>query len=117
MKSRLRTGSGAVDVVDAARDRLIDRPLDEAEHVVAIDPRHPLLAAADRTTGAELERQKHLCQRAAIVREHDAEAEDDEARERLRRARRRFPLRRDARRETRSRAAELSSSISSPAMP
>src|ERR1043166_7541457 len=72
----IANGSRCGDVVDAARGLVLDRPFDRAQRVVAIDPRHPLLAAADRTAHAELERQQHFLQRAAAAIEHDAEAQN-----------------------------------------
>src|SRR5205823_3107272 len=85
-------GGGGGDVVGAARGRVVDGPLDRAEGVFAIDPRHPLPPASDGTAGAEAERQQHLLQRAAALVEHDAEPQNDQARERLRLASGGLPL-------------------------
>jgi hypothetical protein len=75
----VRDRLGRRRVHGAAPALVLERRDDEARHVVAMDPRHPLLAAADGTTDEGAERRQHARERAADGGEHDAEAEADHA--------------------------------------
>src|SRR5207237_7059760 len=79
-------------VVRASYAAAVDRPLDRPKHVLPVDPRHPLTAAADRAARAEAERKHHLLERSPVALEHHAETEDDHSRHRVTLMRRRFPL-------------------------
>ena len=48
---------------------------DQAHQVVALDPRHPLPAAADRAAEAEFERDEELAEHPALGAEHQADAQ------------------------------------------
>ena len=59
-RSRCVTGAGAVRVDGAGQLRVGDDVRDQADEIVALDPRHPLPAAADRAAEAELERRQQV---------------------------------------------------------
>src|SRR6266568_6388927 len=50
-----------------------------ADHVLLVNPTHPLLPVADLAAHAESERCQHLPQRASLFAEHDAGAHLDGA--------------------------------------
>src|SRR5687767_7368011 len=58
-------------VVRPAHGLVAKSPLDDSHYVVTVDPGHPLFAASQRSSGAELERQQHLRECAAVRGEHD----------------------------------------------
>src|SRR2546423_15585723 len=74
---------GRRDVVNATRPLpiaiAIHDPENHPDHVVTIDPGHPLLAAAERSSGAETEREQHLAEGASVPAEDDAKAKNDHA--------------------------------------
>ena len=51
---------------------------DQADQIVALDPGHPLLAGADRSAEAELERRQHPREEAAFGAEHQADAQTND---------------------------------------
>ncbi len=66
--------------IHRARVRIVpDRRDDEADHVIAMDPAHPLLAVPESSAEAGTEGNQHLRQRAATGTEHDTEPERRDA--------------------------------------
>mmetsp|Transcript_9752 Transcript_9752/g.24273 ORF Transcript_9752/g.24273 Transcript_9752/m.24273 type:complete len:352 (+) Transcript_9752:1691-2746(+) len=85
-------GLGRGGVVHARVRRVAQRLDHQLHQVVAVDPRHPLAARAQRPAGKDLEHGQHLAQRAALGREHDADAQHHGARHALRALGGRLPL-------------------------
>ena len=74
---RHRRRRGRIDRAGQRRRR--DDVSDQPHEIVALDPGHPLPAAADRTAKAELERHQVLAQHAALDAEHEADAQPHDA--------------------------------------
>lgn len=81
-------GAGEFGVADGGRGDGVQRgvqvggsqrPEDEGDGVIDVDPGHPLAAAGEGTGDAELESGQHAGQRAATAAEDHAEAEADDA--------------------------------------
>src|SRR5207248_8822840 len=85
---RIRCG----DVVDTVHFPTIDRPFDRSDHVLPIDPRHPLPSTPNRTAHSEPERQHHFLERATFPCQHHTETENHHSRDFFRCARSLFPL-------------------------
>jgi hypothetical protein len=52
---------------------------DQPDEIVALDPRDPLLAAADGSAQAELERRKQIAKHFGLGAKHDSDAQSDDA--------------------------------------
>src|SRR5262249_31408205 len=52
---------------------------DQPDEVVTLDPRHPLLTAADRTAETELERRKQIAEHPGLSAKHETDAQPDDA--------------------------------------
>src|SRR4051794_269611 len=59
---------------------VVQRPEQEADLVVDVDPGHELLAARDRAADPELERKEELLEQASVLGHHEAGSDDDDAR-------------------------------------
>src|SRR5207244_3625054 len=95
-------------VEDAARLGVVDKPDEQRDLVVPVDPRHVLMPARDRAAQAEPERRQELAQEAARRVEHEPRAGDGDADARaLGLARRRLPRRADPGVEARTGLAGL----------
>ena len=69
-----------------------DHMRDQADEVVALDPRHPLPARTERSAEAEFERRQHPRDEAAIGADHEADPQTDHTHAmRFRRTRRVLP--------------------------
>ena len=111
-----RIGRRRVD--RACHGGVSNRPAHQLDPVLAMDPGPVLPARSDRPAGAELERQQHLRQRAAVALEHESGADAHDARARAGRADGfGFPLRRRRARENPIPAGVSSVTISSPSGP
>src|SRR5262249_13329838 len=51
----------------------------QPDEVVTLDPRHPLLTAADRAAKAELERRKQIAEHPGLGAKHESDAQPDDA--------------------------------------
>jgi len=68
---RLRRGR-----IHGAGELGIDHDMrDQPDEIIALDPRHPLRAAADRSAEAELEWHQQVGEHAAVGAEHEADAQ------------------------------------------
>ena len=52
---------------------------DQPDEIVTLDPRHPLLAAADGAAEAELERRKQIAEHPGLGPQHEPDAQADHA--------------------------------------
>ena len=75
MNLLLVTGIGAVALTGPGDFRPRDHMGDQADEIVALDPRHPLPARAERAAEAEFERRQHPRDEAALGAEHEADAQ------------------------------------------
>ena len=74
--SRLVTGLGAVELIDAAHLLVVERPEQDPDLVLDVDPGDVLVAAGERAADAELERRQQLAEEAAVGVEDVAGADD-----------------------------------------
>ncbi len=73
-----RDGRGGRGVDRAVEAGVLERRDEEGDEVVAVDPRHPLLPAAERAADAEPEGEEHLRKRPAPLAEDDPDPRADE---------------------------------------
>src|SRR5215471_7721670 len=66
-------------IYSAAELRARNDVRDQPDEVVTLDPRHPLLTAADRTAEAELERRKQIAEHPGLSAKHETDAQPDDA--------------------------------------
>src|SRR5262245_18757888 len=66
-------------IYSAAELRARNDARDQADAVVTLDPRHPLLTAADRAAEAELERRKQIAEHPGLSAKHETDAQPDDA--------------------------------------
>src|SRR5262249_58302274 len=63
----------------AAELRARNNVRNQPDEVVTLDPRHPLLTAADRAAKAELERRKQIAEHPGLGAKHESDAQSDDA--------------------------------------
>src|SRR6516165_6071384 len=66
-------------IYSAAELRARNDVRDQPDEVVTLDPGHPLLTAADRTTEAELERREQIAEHPGLSAKHESDAQPDDA--------------------------------------
>src|SRR5512140_1084363 len=74
-----RDGRGGRGIERPLEPGVLDGCEEERDEVVAVDPRHPLAPASERSAQAEAEGGEHLRECAALLAEDDPDAGEDEA--------------------------------------